>query len=463
MNMRTLAYEYCLVALTLTIASATSRVLASTALDEATAAYSAGHYERCCEVLAPLVLRSELNNAAAHYLYANSLFRCGRVTDAREVYKQAILLKPDLVLKKYCVTGIQACDNALSASTAQNGHASARGYVGLGLDRYFVQSVFPGSPAMLSGVKQNDKILSVNGEKTIALTTDQITRMITGAVGTHVHLEIERGISHMKFDLARAVAPPALYIEEQKMAATSRALDTVRASGERVYHYGKQDKIEPKVIEVPKTPIHADSDDVALIKIHRRTQDTAEVYDDVVRALHAIPKQLKKDLLTQGYSILICPMVNEAEPEKIQEKPRGYVYGGGQDNVFGLCQGSKKTILIAERASYHSSMPAKNPDTVNTALHELGHAYDYCTGLSSSPPFSTDYAEDSSKLTNTQRTEFQYFVQDGNAGAQETFAELFMLACTPAGQIDQSSIELGKTFSHSFEYVKERVRGLIAN
>ena len=81
----------------------------------------------------------------------------------------------------------------------------------------------------------------------------------------------------------------------------------------------------------------------------------------------------------------------------------------------------------------------------------------FSKSISGIPPYSTAYAHDTAKLTNSQRSEISYFVQEGTAGAQESFAELFMLACASSGRRSRDSEQLKGILSESYAYVKMRL------
>jgi hypothetical protein len=74
-----------------------------------------------------------------------------------------------------------------------------------------------------------------------------------------------------------------------------------------------------------------------------------------------------------------------------------------------------------------------------------------------SSAFMTPYNEDSQRLTNSQREEFNYYVQPGNAGPAELFAELFALTQSRAGEIEQRSQGLAKAFPQSYKFMHDLV------
>jgi hypothetical protein len=68
----------------------------------------------------------------------------------------------------------------------------------------------------------------------------------------------------------------------------------------------------------------------------------------------------------------------------------------------------------------------------NVARHEVGHAVDYALaarsgGLyySQNPDFNAAYQRDVARLSRADRQQFSYYLQPGNLGAREAFAEAF--------------------------------------
>ena len=72
-------------------------------------------------------------------------------------------------------------------------------YVGIGIrvgtdeSGFFVEEVFPGSPAGEEGLRPRDYILEVDGQSTEGWALEQLTGSIRGAEGTVVELKIRRG------------------------------------------------------------------------------------------------------------------------------------------------------------------------------------------------------------------------------------------------------------------------------
>jgi hypothetical protein len=199
----------------------------------------------------------------------------------------------------------------------------------------------------------------------------------------------------------------------------------------------------------------ADDIDKRMIIIHRHTADTDDVYSQVTGALSLISRQIKEELFNFGIRIVIAPTIAEANPDSSQNKPRGYIHGGGMDNVPGMYMPWNKQIFVGERASWKNSPPQRNRWVQSTMLHETGHAFDDSHyHLSTAGDFKAAYDEDFQRLTNSQRTRLYYYCQEGDAGPSELFAELFALTESSAGGIDPRSPELVSAFPNSLKFVR---------
>jgi carboxyl-terminal processing protease len=103
----------------------------------------------------------------------------------------------------------------LPAAKTDRDRENFRGsYTGVGLrlyelgDTVIVSEVLRNGPAMRGGVRINDRIIAVNGERVIGRSTGQISRLLSGEQHSHVHLDVIRaGSSMLGFDLQRGDVP----------------------------------------------------------------------------------------------------------------------------------------------------------------------------------------------------------------------------------------------------------------
>ena len=95
--------------------------------------------------------------------------------------------------------------------------AAAQSFVGIGISiaatnstGALVDAVIPGAPAELAGVKLGDRIATVDGRSTSAMSLTQITDLIRGRAATSVKLGIERGTQRLELNVERR----AIMVEE---------------------------------------------------------------------------------------------------------------------------------------------------------------------------------------------------------------------------------------------------------
>lgn len=195
------------------------------------------------------------------------------------------------------------------------------------------------------------------------------------------------------------------------------------------------------------------------IEIQRQTTDTDSVVIQTHTALFGVPNSIISELRNFGVKVLITPTVLEAMPEMASETPRGYIHGGGYTNCAALYRGAKKTIFIAERVSWLSGLPQPNSRVSDTMLHEMGHALDHCRNFpSAGSAFAAIYKRDADKQSNTERSHFQYYTQEGDAGASELFAQLFSIAVDPHLLQKDGNKQLAEGFPSSLNYIKSLIR-----
>jgi PDZ domain len=428
----------------------------------ACAQYSHGDYQGTTEILTRLVGGSYRDDAKAHYYLGNALLGLGKIDEARQQYSMALRLPASAELKQYCSTAmdktqggqrndkqspgavgaarssgtpIGSSSPAAASTTSAAAENTTDSYVGMFVVKDVIRKMVKGSPAEAAGLRLDDKLIAIDGKSTYGHTDVEILSMLRGKPGTKIRVDVERQGAHGLFTVTRT---------------SLTELSKNMTESEKVAYAAKG--VAP---QLTRSGLQPDAVDKRLIAIQRHTADTDAIYDQVVAALNVVPKSVKLDLANYGVKILITPTIIEANPSFATEKPRGYIHGGGYDNCPGLYNNGTKDLYIAERAAWKNSPPQLNRWVLSTSLHELGHAYDYCKGhLSSSDAFIKAYEEDSGRLNNSQRTEFNYFLQEAGAGPTELFAELFALSQSKAGGIDERSPDLGRAFRKSFEYVR---------
>jgi tetratricopeptide (TPR) repeat protein len=173
---------------------------------------------------------------------------------------------------------------------------------------------------------------------------------------------------------------------------------------------------------------------------HKGVSDTA--VSQVLLGLSQIPRFYRTQLENHGYKLLVAPTVLAAMPELAGKTPRGYGDGADWHSTNGLFDRDRKLIIIGERS--HMAGDA-GKDVVGpldeTAQHEFGHAYDDYLGgkysarvpddasthYSHTRKFSQQYDKDAAAIPADLRPKFAYYLQSGNAGKEELFAQMWVL------------------------------------
>ena len=153
-------------------------------------------------------------------------------------------------------------------------------------------------------------------------------------------------------------------------------------------------------------------------------------------------------LMESGYSI---SDLKEPTKEEVGEHPRGYRSELGEDyrDVRGQFHPQDNKIDIFDQVRGRK-IGAK--EKLEILLHEAGHALDKASGYTSeSKEFSDAYAEDAKGLSAEDKKKYQYFLQEGNAGKSETFAELNKSLFEGDGDYPGFS----KSFKNSSEVLKK--------
>lgn len=159
------------------------------------------------------------------------------------------------------------------------------------------------------------------------------------------------------------------------------------------------------------------------------------LHQAVQNALQAIPQRLQMEVMARGYQVVLGKSLLDIAPDLANATPRGYRPGRTwAHSDGGILRG--QCIAIAETCLLGSGETVLTDATRAGQLlrHEFGHALDVSLGISKRKDFILSYrceAEqlkpwlDKLPLDSDERDQLSYLLQRGNAGREETFAELF--------------------------------------
>jgi hypothetical protein len=193
--------------------------------------------------------------------------------------------------------------------------------------------------------------------------------------------------------------------------------------------FWKGPKPKPKAPKATKpAPVKAATPTLSL-PIHIK----GDVSPDCVRQareIHAgLPERVRKALDAHGVKVVIGRSMADAAPDLVDRRPRGWPEGTTWANADGCYRAATDRREIVATEFYRSEMgnsETRSPRFPGALRHETGHAYDDALGIhSQSPEFLAAYRADVDKMDEPTRQQVSYYLQPGEAGPSETFAEIF--------------------------------------
>jgi len=135
--------------------------------------------------------------------------------------------------------------------------------------------------------------------------------------------------------------------------------------------------------------------------------------------------------------------LTELVPTAKDQQVRGYRSTATWGQIFGMFDRLHHRVIMAELANAGTNgdsglVSLNNPSArAGIVRHEFGHAVDeYLKGASHSAAFKAAYAAGLRRLDGGDKKVLNYYLQPGDAGREEMFAELFAAqaadACDPA-------------------------------
>lgn len=122
-----------------------------------------------------------------------------------------------------------------------------------------------------------------------------------------------------------------------------------------------------------------------------------------------------------GTTVAVVSWIRNLDPDLANQQPRGWAEDKTWNDADGIYRRAFKTAAVAENTN-----DGKSVRSVFVLWHELGHAIDHAIGdYSHSDAFKSAYADDVSRFNADQRKKQSYFLQEGEAGQEEAFAEIY--------------------------------------
>jgi hypothetical protein len=157
-------------------------------------------------------------------------------------------------------------------------------------------------------------------------------------------------------------------------------------------------------------------------------------YAAVAESLNSVPDDFHRVIHAAGHRIVVGDRLVNMDPALfVGNRPRGHGVTGTWEALNGaFVPPPVSRVYIAELINRRGVI-APAPNILMTAGEEMGHALDYALDHGPGRPSQTDpdflaaYNADMALLTDpAQRARMAYFLQQGGAGREELFAQLFV-------------------------------------
>lgn len=148
---------------------------------------------------------------------------------------------------------------------------------------------------------------------------------------------------------------------------------------------------------------------------------------EIYRAADKIPPKVQNLLSLKGIEIVVPTTLVEHRPELKKKRARGWPAGTTYEHVDAAFYPHTKEILVAEHYVHPETQAlSMNIRPAAALAHETGHGFDEALNLfSARPEFLAAYYADLDDIIKHGGEVPPYFLQAGEAGPEEVFAEIF--------------------------------------
>ena len=189
----------------------------------------------------------------------------------------------------FCLSAVSA--TAQADSNQSNSFNDELNYPRLGISTNHnlqIVRITDGSPAAKANLLIGDTIVSIEGQKVATMDERSRRRSLVGQSGTLAHLGIERAGKSYAVTIVRAAPLPAV--------SQNR---TQRAPG-----ISTADQASQPTSSAPLKPTGLDD---RLITVQRRTKDTDEVMQQLLKGLSYLPDSVKLNFIDNGVKVVETP------------------------------------------------------------------------------------------------------------------------------------------------------------
>jgi hypothetical protein len=183
---------------------------------------------------------------------------------------------------------------------------------------------------------------------------------------------------------------------------------------------------------------------------------SASVAGEVVNALRLIPARVQSALDARGVRVEVARRVVDVRPHLAGVRPRGWPAGLSYENA-DACYDRGVVVVAEVHADYTTGQEVPSGRVAGVTRHEVGHAADEVYGnFSRDPAFRAAYNADVAAIRANNTPVDPYFLQGGDAGPEETFAEGF--AQMYGGGIDSMTPNFPGAFHRTLHAMRQQLR-----
>lgn len=177
-------------------------------------------------------------------------------------------------------------------------------------------------------------------------------------------------------------------------------------------------------------------------------------------ASRSVPEQVWRGLEQAGWRLRLAEFVTDAAPSLRGEHPRGWPAGMTWENTDAVHLPERRMLIFAEKRRDRDGGVVASHRVEGVIRHETGHAFDRASGgggfRSASAAFLRAYADDASRIPGDRRRQLTYYLQRGDAGRQETFAEAFAVLLG-GGSDAPHRADFVRSFPRVLRYVRQTI------
>ncbi|HUG68338.1 MAG TPA: hypothetical protein VMM76_11335 [Pirellulaceae bacterium] len=180
-------------------------------------------------------------------------------------------------------------------------------------------------------------------------------------------------------------------------------------------------------------------------------------------ATKSVPPRVWKTLEDAGWRVQLAEFVVDAAPSLRGVRPNGWPRHLTWDNSDAIHLPTAKLLVVAEKRRDRNGEIVASSRVAGVLRHEIGHAFDMAASrrgqsLSASPQFMEAYRHDMSRIPHADRDLLAYYLQTGQSGSQETFAEAFAVALG-GGSSDMEPAVFEASFPRVMAFARASIAG----